>query len=372
MIKIVHVITDLGAGGAQQMLVRIATGADRTRFEHVVVSLVDDDVYGACLREAGIRVKTLGMKRGIGDLLLMNRLRRFLREERPDIVQTWLYHADLVGLIAGRLAGIRTIGWNVRCSDMHLEHYRLATRIVRWTLARCSRLPSFVVSNSYAGQAFHERIGYRPRRWKTIANGFDLNVYKPQPDTRAAVRRSLGISEDVIAIGIFARFDAMKDHETFVRAAGMTKDVQFLMAGSDVDANNATLRRWIDEAGIADRTHLLGFRTDVPRLLNACDVVVLSSAFGEGFPNVLGEAMSSGVPCVATDVGDSALVIGDTGRIVAPRDPDALSAAMRELASLGHAGLRALGARARERIRQQFDISSIVRQYESMYESPLH
>ena len=366
--KVLHVITGLGAGGAERMLTRIVTRGDRARFEHVVVSLTDEGVQGPVLADQGIRVVALGMSRGVPDLRGLLRLRRLIAAERPAVIQTWLYHADLLGLVAGRLAGNRAVAWNLRCSNMQLEHYSRLTRIVRRFLVFFSRFVPLVMVNSVAGRGFHEELGYRPRRWETIFNGFDMHEFRPDAAGRASVRAELGASADTPVIGMLARFDAMKDFATFFRAAQKLRNdfphVHFLLAGQGVDAANAVL---VEQSAALRNVHLLGFRSDVRALLSACDIFSLVS-LSEGFPNVIGEAMACGVPCVATDAGDTTILIGDTGRVVPVGDADALAAAWRALLEMSAADRAALGAAARARIGRDFDLRSIVSRYESTYE----
>jgi len=369
VIKIVHVITGLGGGGAERMLVRVATHSNRERFETIVVSLTDEGVQASALREHGVRVVALGMKRGIPDVRGLVRLRRFLANERPDVVQTWLYHADLLGLLAGKLAGVRVIGWNIRCSQMNLQNYAGLTRVVRWMLPMASRFVSFAIVNSASGKALHEAMGFRPSRWELIHNGFDLEEFRPDSLARASVREELGLPASAKLVGMMARFDPMKDFETFFAAASALSkkapEVHYLLAGSDVDSANRELAGLMDSE-LAGKVHLLGYRSDVPRLVAACDVFTLVS-HGEGFPNVVGEAMSCGVPCVSTDVGDAAFLIEQTGRIVPPRDAAALASAWYEILHLSCDERKRLGLAARQRIQNDFALEPIVRRYEQTY-----
>lgn len=365
--KIVHVIWGLGGGGAERFLARLVTSPSR-RFEHVVISLTDDSVHGQVVKQQGVELIALGIKRGVPDPRVFVRLYRALVREKPDVVQTWMYHSDLAGFIAGKLAGAPVIAWNIRCTDMELQHHRRSTLVTR-TLARfLSPMVDFAIVNSIAGKEFHEKLGFRPRRWEVIFNGFDTAAFRPDAEARTAVRRELGISEDTKVIAMAARFDPMKDHATFFRAASMLpqRDTHFLLAGLGMEPGNEALQRLIGD-DVRGRVHLAGFRNDVQRLLAASDIFSLSSAYGEGFPNAIGEAMSCGLPSVATNVGDSAHVIGDTGRVVPPRDPAALAAAWSGLLSLDNDARRALGERARQRIQREFDLDAIVNRYESIY-----
>lgn len=369
--KIVHIITGLSTGGAETTLANLLPRMDRSRFDNSVVSLTGPGVLGPKIEAAGIPVQALGLSPGPAAVRGFWRLYRKLREERPDIVQTWLYHADLMGSIAAWAAGIRRVVWNLRCSDMNLRKYRPTTRLVVRTLVPVSRFPRVVISNSEAGLTWHEALGYRPRRWAFIPNGIDTEAFRPDPRARAETRGALGLGEGVFAIGLVARFDPMKDHATFIQAAARfaeaRPEARFVLVGRGTDSRDGALERLIAEAGITDRTRRLGERTDVARIIPGLDLMTLSSAFGEGFPNVLGEAMACGVPCVTTDVGDAARIVGDTGLVVQPRDPDALAAAWDETAARDGATRAASGAAARERIIAQHSLAEMVRRYEDLY-----
>ena len=373
MIRIAHVITSLGPGGAQRMLIRLAALSDRSQFEHLVISMHDDNLYEDEIRNASIRHVTLGMKRGRPEIGALIRLWRIFREFKPDIVQTWLYHADLMGSIAAKAAGVRVIGWNMRCSDMDLGAYGRLTLAVRKILAMVSPAASYVLSNSVAGRDYHASIGYRPPQWEIIFNGFDVEAFAPDPQARRDVRRELGIGDDTPLIGMLARYDRMKDYPTFLAAASIVAKenpaVHFLAAGNDVALTNSELASAVDGADLRGRIHLLGARRDAARIYAALDLHTLTSAYGEGFPSVLGEAMACGVPCVSTDVGDARTVVGDTGVIVPPRDPHALADAWSSILRRPPEQRRELGARARKRILDHFNARDIVRKYESFYAS---
>lgn len=365
---IVHVITDVGTGGAERMLLRLVTRS--TRYQHVVVSLTRGGALMPALDDAGISVHALGMRRGVFSPAGAFRLARIIRRERPALVQTWLYHADLIGLIAARLAGFRPLAWNLRCSNMDLGRYRWTTRLVVRALAALSAQPAAVLVNSHAGQRWHETLGYRPQRWLVVPNGIETAEFHPDAEARARWRQRLGAADDAIVVGMVARRDPMKDHETALAAAAATarhnRNVVFVFAGDGVTPDNAALARLAK--AVEAPVHLLGECREIAGLTAAFDIAVLSSAFGEGFPNVVAEAMATGVPCVVTDVGDAAPIVGDTGRVVPPRSPDALAQALVTLAA--DAPLRArLGAAARRRVLENFDLATAVARYEAAWKS---
>lgn len=367
MVQVVHIISDLDAGGAEVMLAKLVDGMDRTRFTNIVVSLTDRGQLGGQIESSGVVVHALGMKRGRLDLLALPRLVRLLRSIKPTIVQSWLYHADLLSTVAMSFLRSPILVWNVRCSDMDLTHYPPLTRWVLRVLAQCSATPAAVIVNSEAGKQQHEALGYHPRRWEVIPNGFDTQRFHPDVSLRAPLRQEWKVPQDAVIVALVARVDPMKDHATFLNAAQQVANakpnVYFLLVGKDTQM----LAPAVAARGLTDRVRLLGYRSNVECLLPGMDVLCLSSAFGEGFPNVLGEAMACGIPCISTDVGDAGRIIADTGLIVPVRDPDALAHAIVDLIDRGPAACERLGRAARTRIEDEYSLSRIVDRYSTFY-----
>ena len=366
-LRILHLITGLEAGGAERMLTRLATGSDRDRFASLVVSMTAGGVMAGILTRTGIRVETLGMTRGLLDPRGIVRLVRILRKWRPHVLQTWLYHADLLGLCVRLLGHAPRLLWNIRCTES------VGSAALRRILSSCSALLDGVVVNSIAGQQFHQQqLGYHPKRWEYIPNGFDTRELRPDEDARHRLRGELGIAEAATVIGMAARHHPMKDHTNFLAAAARLAerraDVVFVLAGSGVTSDNRAIAAAIGGHGLTRHMRLLGERTDIGTVYPAFDIATLSSAFGEGCPNALGEAMACGVPCVATDSGDSAQLLGDTGLVVPRRDPAALAAAWERFADMPPEERRRYGRMARERIVRVYDIDVIIRRYEALYE----
>jgi glycosyltransferase involved in cell wall biosynthesis len=369
-LKVVHLITGLDVGGAEMMLYKLLSRMDRKRFCNTVISLRDVGPVGWKIRELGLSVHELHMRPGQLPWHSVRCLVRLLREEQPLVLQTWMYHADLFGLIAGRRCRVPSVVWNVRCSDFVAHHHGTTTWVAK-TCAALSRWPDAVAVNSEAGRAFHASLGYHPRRWIVLPNGFDVTRFAPDTLAREAVRADLQLPSDAVLIGLVARHDPMKDHETFLKAATQLAEqnahVHFLLVGRDVNSSNGELMRIIARREGQERMHLLGERMDVPWIMAALDIATSSSAYGEGFSNSIGEAMACGVPCVVTNVGDSATVVGETGLVVSARDADALVRAWQRLIEAGPEARRNLGAAARERIRQNYSLDCVVRQYEDLY-----
>lgn len=368
--KIVHVITALTTGGAQMMLLRLLGRLDGLAVRAEVVALDGVGPIADRLRALGVPVRLLKMPRGWPDPAALCRLAAWIRASRADALQTWLYHADLVGGLAGRLVGI-PVAWNLRHSNLDRRASRWRTRFTVRACARMARwVPAQIVCCSEATRRVHAALGYPLELMTVIPNGFDLDVFRPDPAVRAAVDAELGLPADAFRVGLVARFDPQKDHRTFLAAAARLRErvpgAHFVLCGSGVSADNRALTSIVRAAGFAESVHLLGERADVPRITAALDVAT-SSSITEGFPNAIGEAMAAGVPCVVTDVGDSAEVVGETGRVVPPRDPQALAAAWLDLHALGASGRARLGAAARRRIADRFDLGVVARRYESLY-----
>ena len=378
MIKIAHVINALSIGGAEGMLLKLLTRIDRDSFEPRVYTLLSPaGSIGDRIKELGIPVRELGMGRGAPNPARVLQLAGWFRGDRPDIVQTWLYHADLVGGLAARCAAIGApVVWNIRNSTLDASASRARTfRVVKVCASVSTWLPDAIICCSHKACSLHAAVGYARQKLNVIPNGFDLAAFRPNPAARAALRRELGVSDQAPLIGVVGRFDPQKDFRTFIEAAGrlrsLVPDAHFVLCGHDVDWNNRELTRWVESAGVASCSHLLGERTDIADIDAALDLATSSSSYGEAFPNAVGEAMACAVPCVVTDVGDSARIVGDAGRVVPPCDPPALAAAWLDLLTLDGEQRRELGRRARQRVAESFSIDVIARAYEDTYKRVL-
>lgn len=354
------------------MLVRLLGELDRRYFESHVISLLPPGPLGDTLASMRIPVTSLGMRPGLPSPAALLRLARRFRALRPAVIQTWLYHADVMGLIAARLAGIDPVVWNLRASVVDLRSYGVVSNWTRRLGAMLSPRPAAVVVNSEAGLREHERLGYRPRRWVQIPNGIDTRAFAPDPAARTAWRTSLRIADGRFLIGMVARFDHLKGHDVFLDACGrlaqQRDDVEFVLAGRGVTAANPQLTDWIAAAKLAGRVHLLGERPDIPAVLAALDLYVMASRT-EGFPTAVLEAMACAVPCVVTDVGDARQIAGDAAWVVPPERPEALSSAMAAAVAGGPSGLSVRGAAARQRIADGFTLAAVAARYAELYRS---
>ena len=372
-LRVCHVINNLDVGGAEMMLYKLLSRLDRARFDGRVVSLIQPGPVGAKMEALGIPVATCGMRRGWPDPISFARLCRHLRRIQPDVVQTWLFHADLLGGLAAKLAVPRTpVVWNIRQSSLEVG---VDKRTTFWTAKMCarlsSRIPARVIVNSQASRTINQSFGYAAGKFAVIPNGFDTDLYCPSPAARLAIRAELGLPADTSLIGIIGRYHPHKDHGTFLQAArlvaGTRSGTHFLLCGPGLEASNRDLQQRIADCHLDPAyLHLLGSRDDMPRVQASLDVAV-SSSLTEGFPNAIGEAMACGVPCVVTDTGGSPEVVGDTGRIVPRQDPQALAAACSELLRLSESERQQLGARARRLVEQKFSLDRVTRQYEELW-----
>lgn len=328
--KIAHVITGLGDGGAEAVLLQLCK--TDTEDQHVVVSLMDRGKYGPLLEAAGVPVCCLNMPKGRITPAGVLKLWRVLRRERPDIVQTWMYHADMIGGLVARLAGRTKICWGLHTSTADAAKLGRTTFFIVQQSAWLSRLiPSRVISVSDEGARHHVQLGYAADRMIVVPNGYDVVHFCEDPAARKLLRTDWGVSDDDVVIGMVARFAPVKDHGNLFAALKRLElsGRKFVVAlvGSGMTGDNDRLQRLLSGAQLKHRVLLLGPRSDVSRVMNAIDVHALSSLL-EGFPNVLAEAMACGVPCVSTNVGDAARIVGDTGWIAPPRDDAALAAAL--------------------------------------------
>ncbi|MCH2140160.1 MAG: glycosyltransferase [Phycisphaerales bacterium] len=370
MIRITHVINNLQVGGAELSLKRLLKGVDRGRFESTVISLIGDGTVAPQLRKQGFDVVALGAARGrISPRTLLD-LRKQLRHFGPDIIQSWMYHSNLAADLArGALAVRPPLSWNIRHSLHDLRHEKWLTRQVIKSGARRSSRIEATVFNSSVSLGQHEGIGYRSPMNVVIPNGVDLDVFRPIPGAREELRRLLGVSDDAVLIGGVGRFHPMKDHGLLARAVRLAAeggDVHCVIAGRgyEVEQDTAELRA---RSGLGDRLHLLPERESIECHYSGLDLFVVSSRWGEGFPNVLAEAMACEVPCASTDVGDAARILGDPARICPPGDLNGMVAILRDFLNATTSDKLRMGRFGRERIEARFLQNVVVDRYQELW-----
>lgn len=370
---ILHCVTSLHADGAQHMLLKLAAAVDRRRFEFKVISLRPGGPIRERLERIGVETFDLGIGRSpIAAAASVVKLKRAIDRMQPDVLQGWMYHGNLLLTLSRPLIKKRApLLWNVRRALYDIREDKPLTRQVIRFNARLSSAPARIIYCGAAVAAHHEAVGFRPDRSVVIPNGFELDRFQPSPETRARLRQSLELPDDAVAVGMVGRYHPQKDHANFLRMAEIVSrrapQVRFVLVGRGVDEQNAHLVRLSREHGLEGRVRFLGERSDVSEILSALDVFCLSSQ-NEGFPNVVGEAMSCGVPCVVTDAGAAGEVVGDTGIVVPRRDHESLARGVLSMLEMPSSGRSALGERARARIQQHFALDTIVKKYEAEYE----
>ncbi|MCA1854626.1 glycosyltransferase [Massilia oculi] len=368
MKKVLHVISGLKVGGAEMVLLRLIMSSRGRPYSHSVISLTPGGGMRQRFADAAVDVIELDFKRN--PLVAFFRLVKIIRERQPDIVQTWMYHADLLGGVAARLAGCTNVIWGIRTTDVQAGGSRATTLLRNLCAKLSSRVPRFIVCAAQASKISHAAVGYDARRMIVVPNGFDLSRLTASADQRSTLRADCGFADEDLVVGSLGRFNQAKDPKNFVLAAGLLAkqfaNVRFLMVGRDIDESNDELRTWITETGNADRFVLLGERSDVPVCLAAMDVFCLSSRT-EGFPNVIGEAMAMRLPCVTTDVGDAALLVAETGTVVPKESPDALADGLAKVVQMSGEGRRQLGEKACARLYAEFSMERARDRFESLY-----
>lgn len=372
-IQVLHLINDLDDGGAQAMLCKLLKHRAHDRLEHRVVTLLDGGVNRDRVLDAGVPLEQLGFERGKASFGAWLRIVKTLRRHRPCLVQAWLYHANLAAVFSRIPTDRRTrMLWNIRHSLHDLAKEKPTTRYVIRANGLLARMVERVVYCSRTSVQQHVDVGFSDKNVTVIPNGFDGMQFKPNGEARTRLCKTSGIDPARTIIGMAARWHPMKDHALLLNAAARLNaagyDLHLVMAGKDVDPTNQELSGLIAALGLHDRVTLLGYRQDMADLIAGLDLYAMPSRWGEGFPNVLGEAMASGVPSAATDVGDSRWIIGETGRVVPPGDVDAFAEdALRPLLDLSPDERKALSMAARTRIVTHFSIDAVTRQYENLY-----
>lgn len=358
MAAILHVISGLGVGGAETMLVRLAIGLQRRGHPQRVVSLNGRGVLADVLERGGVPVTDIAVHSIKGAFAGLWRLQRVIDEMAPDVVQGWMYHGNLAATFAHFMASrtaMRSLYWNLRSSNMDGARYG---NIIRWS-ARLSRLADCIIVNSQAGASFHIAQRFDAGRFEIVRNGIDTDKFRPAEVARSELRAEYKLHDNVVLAIHVARVDPMKDHATFLRAMQALPHIQGLLVGAGTEA-----------LSLPANVRAIGLHADVERFYPMADIVVSSSVYGEGFSNTIAEGMSAALVPVATDVGDAGLIVGDAGRIVPPGDATALAAALADIAALAPSRRAALGAAARRRIVDTFAIDAAVTNYEKLYLRP--
>lgn len=368
-LRVLHVISGLGPGGAESVLFKLATRSDA--IDHEVICLGPREWYSDKLEERGIRVHHVDMSSAAAALQGMFRLYWLIKSNPADLVQCWMYRGNVFGGLSSRMAG-KPVLWNIRCSDIHLypRHTRSLARLGGY-LARW--VPDIVINCSAGSKQQHARIGYDAAPGIVIPNGYDPTIFYPDETARAATHEAIGADRETFLIGSIGRWDTQKGYPTLLRAmkilTGRGVRLRLLLIGRGLDPSNLELAKMIEDCGCRDLVFPLGYRADIAEITRAFDLHVLASRT-EGFPNVIAETMLSATPNVATNVGDSRLIIGETGWLISAGDPDQLADAIED-AHCEWVQKPALWAarreRARRRIAENFSLDRMFDAYEQAW-----
>lgn len=360
-------------GGAEMTLFKLLSLNDPRICSSVVISLTTKGKIGPMIEQFSIPVHEIKLGTNPFRILRLLHLYFLLRKIKPDIVQTWMYHADFLGGIIARIASCRKIIWNIRNTDFLTDAFASPwTWLTLKLSALFSRfLPSAIVVVANEAKSNHARLGYAEDKMVVIPNGFDADTFRPDDDVRRSIRKELGLSDDRMVIGSVGSYGFYKNHKLFVETAlSLCPDfhnLSFVMVGRGVDDENDELSALIEGTSFADRFLLLGERMDAPRIFNSFDLFCLHS-ISEGFPNVLGEAMATGIPCVATDVGAAGYLLGDAGKLMPSNDQKLLAEALRSVIELPRKERVQMGARSRQRIISDFTLAITNQRYLELYQ----
>lgn len=373
MARILHVISGLETGGAEMMLFKLISTGDG-RHHHAVVSLTDrGTIMGERIAGLGVAVYTLGLRAPLPSPVRALSLRSLTRQFRPQLIQGWMSHGNLAASLAGWTQNRPPVIWGVHQSLHDLARERWLTAAVIRLNARLSNRAATIIYVSQTSRRHHEAMGYHPSNGLVIPNGIDCQAFVPDEDARCQVRNELGVPQDTVLVGLVARYHPVKDQAGFLRAAALVAEVhpsaRFVLVGPGIKAQPALLTL-IAQLEIGDRVFLLQERQDMHRFTAALDIAC-SSSVSESFSITIGEAMACGVPCVVTDVGESASIVLDTGRVVPPGAPDALAQAIGDLIAAGRSYRQQLGAAARRRVEKEFSLPEMASRYEAVYEKHL-
>lgn len=363
--KITHVIIGLGVGGAELMLKRLVEGLNgQEGMQHSVISLTELGIIGRQLQDAGIKVNYLGMSNALSLPKTFFRLRRELKKQQPDIVQTWMYHADFLGGLAARTLGIKNIIWGVR--NTYLESSGKINFLFRKLCSILSNiLPKEIVYVSNSAKEEHQKSGYTKRIGKVINNGFDINKYRFNLKSKEKVRSEIELATDDVAIFSIGRYTPAKDHATFIEAVLIASKknpkIKGCLVGRDINLDNFLLTPSQKQQFV-----VLGQRDDVSDVLSAANIFCLHS-ITEGFPNVLGEAMSVGVPCITTKAGDAALILNDERFVLEIQDKQGLAEKIVFLSRIDDEERSFIGIKNRERVKEFYSLDKILNEYFLLY-----
>lgn len=365
MIKIVHIITGLGSGGAENMLYKLIKYSDKSKYYHEVISLMDEGIIGKRIRDEGVKIHSLNVSKAKIFKSILN-ARRICKDF--DIINTWLYHADIFGFLIAKILLTKKLIWNIRHSNLDKDANKSRTLMIVKINALLSKKLDCITFNSNKALDTHLAIGYKNKDTIVIPNGFELDKYSFNEENREILRKSLNIVKESKALITVGRWDIQKDYETLFKALNEMKNehtnFKMIMVGTKLDEHNRELCDLALQYDLRDELMLLGRRNDISELLSAADCYI-SSSLGESFSNSIGEAMACALPCIVTDVGDSKQIVGETNDVVKAKDSKGLAEAICKFLEKPES-LRNFNSR--NRVIENFDIQKVVKDYERNFQ----
>lgn len=367
--KIVHIIIGLNVGGAELMLKRLVLySQQKGKFSHEVISLTDLGVIGKDLTESGIRVYTLNMRSALSIFSIYFSLKKLLKKIKPDVVQTWMYHSDLIGGLAAKNVGVNNIIWGIRNTSLDSNSGIIKKAIRKACALLSDQIPQTIICVASKAKTLHGNIGYCEEKMLVIPNGFNINRFNVDNELRYRYRDKLKIQHDKLVIGNIGRFTPAKNQVNFIKACLLLLekgyDFDIIMAGRDISLNNIEIRKLI---GDNENFKLVGEIDQPEEFYNAIDVFCLSS-ITEGFPNVLGEAMATKRICLTTDAGDAKEILGNCGYHINGFTFNEIAKSIEiNILSKEHYNLKTIGERARLEVVKKYSLEKIVSDFENLY-----
>lgn len=357
-------------GGAEVMLQKILMNSDDTKFKHIVVTLKSEKKLLDDLKRQNIEIYSLKLNNFFNFFRSFKSLLQIVKKTKPDYILTWLHPSDFYGVFIKLMCPKVTLLWNIRCSKLIYPIVGFKNILLVKILSRLSKYPDLILSNSFSGIKEHIRLGYKPKEIKIIPNGFDLKYYSPNHNLGKFYRKEFRLNQNDFVIGFVGKYNKIKGIEKFILTANVAlkkfSNWKFVLIGRDLTYENKDLINLLKKYKIGQNFRLLGERQDVNKILCSCDILSLTSS-SEGFPNVIGEAMSCGVPCVSTDVGDCKLIIGETGIISKFNKPQNIFNDWLNMYKMLKNNSSALKKSTRARIKKYYEISFIIKQYEKLF-----